>query len=64
MIGRVWRGWTTPEQADAYEHLLRDEIFPAILAKQIPGFRRIELFRRPAEAMDAITEAQGAPISD
>jgi antibiotic biosynthesis monooxygenase (ABM) superfamily enzyme len=50
VIGRVWRGWNTPEHADAYEHLLRDEIFPTIIAKQTPGFRRIELFRRPAGA--------------
>ncbi len=47
MIGRIWHGWTTPENADAYETLLRTEIFPAILAKQVQGFRRIELLRRP-----------------
>lgn len=46
MIARVWRGWTTPAQADAYEELLRSEIFPGILAKQLAGFLRIELFRR------------------
>jgi heme-degrading monooxygenase HmoA len=46
MIARVWRGWTTQALADTYEGLLRTEIFPGILAKQIPGFLRIELFRR------------------
>ncbi len=46
MIARVWRGWTTPAMADTYEALLRTEIFPDILAKQIEGFQRIELFRR------------------
>ena len=46
MIARVWRGWTTREMADAYERLLRGEIFPGILAKQLQGFLRIELFRR------------------
>lgn len=46
MIARVWRGWTTQAMADTYEGLLRGEIFPGILARQIQGFLRIELFRR------------------
>lgn len=46
MITRVWHGWTTPENADPYEALLRAEIFPGILAKRVAGFERIELFRR------------------
>ena len=46
MIARVWHGWTLPAQADIYEALLKGEIFPGILAKRIPGFLRIELFRR------------------
>ena len=29
MITRLWRGWTTPDKATAYENLLRSEIFPA-----------------------------------
>lgn len=45
MISRIWRGWTAPENAEAYEDLLRAEIFPSILARNINGFRRIELFR-------------------
>jgi heme-degrading monooxygenase HmoA len=45
MIARVWYGWTTPENGDAYENLLRDEIFPGILGRKIAGFRRIELYR-------------------
>ena len=46
MIARIWHGWTTPENADAYEALLRSEIFPGILAKGVAGFERIELLRR------------------
>ncbi len=46
MIARVWHGWTTQAMTDTYEGLLRGEIFPSILAKQLPGFVRIELFRR------------------
>ena len=45
-IKRVWHGWTTPENAAAYEKLLHDEVFPGIEAKQIPGYRSIELWRR------------------
>ena len=45
-IKRVWHGWTTPEYAAAYEKLLHDEVFPGIEAKQIPGYRSIELWRR------------------
>ncbi|WP_437759556.1 antibiotic biosynthesis monooxygenase family protein [Sorangium sp. So ce1389] len=47
MIRRIWHGWTSPENADTYEALLKTEIFPAILAKRVRGFRRIELLRRP-----------------
>jgi heme-degrading monooxygenase HmoA len=47
MIARVWHGWTTPENADAYERLLRTEIFPGISAKGVPGYRGIKLLRRP-----------------
>ena len=47
MIGRIWHGWTKPENADHYERLLREEIFPGIAAKKVPGYRGIQLFRRP-----------------
>ncbi|AUX41641.1 hypothetical protein SOCE26_030630 [Sorangium cellulosum] len=47
MIRRIWHGWTSAEDADTYEALLKTEIFPGILAKQVRGFRRIELLRRP-----------------
>jgi len=45
-IKRVWHGWTTPANAKAYEKLLREEVIPGIEAKQIPGYRQIELWRR------------------
>lgn len=47
MVVRIWHGWTTPENADAYERLLKSEIFPGIAAKNVPGYRSIELVRRP-----------------
>ena len=47
MVGRIWHGWTMPENADVYENLLRQEIFPGIAAKNVQGYRGIQLFRRP-----------------
>lgn len=46
MICRLWHGWTKPENADTYEHLLREEIFVGIAARGIPGYRGIHLLRR------------------
>ena len=45
-IERIWHGWTTPELADRYERLLREEIFPGIAAKGVEGYRGIRLLRR------------------
>lgn len=46
MIHRVWHGFTTRENADAYEHLLRNEIFAGIAARDLPGYVGIDLLRR------------------
>ncbi len=46
MISRIWHGWTTPENADIYEALLKEEIFVGIQNREIPGYRGIQLFRR------------------
>jgi antibiotic biosynthesis monooxygenase (ABM) superfamily enzyme len=46
MIFRIWHGWTKPENADVYENLLRNEIFPAIASKNVSGYRGIQLLRR------------------
>jgi len=46
MISRIWRGWMTPENADSYEELLKEEIFVGIENRDIPGYRGIQLLRR------------------
>ncbi len=46
MISRIWHGWTTPENADAYEALLKSEIFVGIQERKIDGYRGIHLLRR------------------
>ena len=45
-IKRIWHGWTSTENADEYQELLHNFIFPEIEAKNISGYRSIELFRR------------------
>lgn len=50
MIARIWHGWTTPENADAYESVLRTEVIPGIEAMAIPGLRgSVEVLRRDRE---------------
>ena len=44
MITRMWRGWTSDENADAYEHFLLSDLFPAM--RKIPGFRDADVLRR------------------
>ncbi|MBF1802351.1 antibiotic biosynthesis monooxygenase [Alloalcanivorax profundimaris] len=56
MIKRIWHGWTTHANADRYESLLKEEIFPGIEAKQVPGYRGIQLLRREhADEVEFIT---------
>jgi antibiotic biosynthesis monooxygenase (ABM) superfamily enzyme len=49
MICRVWKGWTTIDNAPAYERVVRGEVIPAIEALRIPGFLHIDLMRREAD---------------
>lgn len=46
MISRIWHGYTTPENADRYQAIVTGEVIPGILDMKIPGFERIELFRK------------------
>ncbi len=54
MICRIWRGWTTAANADAYEQIVRRDVIPGIEAKAIAGFRRIDLMRRPLANEDRV----------
>ena len=49
MIARIWHGYTTFENADVYEKLLKTEVFKGIEAKKIPGYQGIQLLRRELE---------------
>lgn len=51
MIARLWHGWTKPEDADAYENLLRTKILPAI--HRVPGYKGAWVMRRNTEDDEA-----------
>ena len=46
MITRIWRGWTSRDNAETYQTLIQTEIFPGIAARRVHGFRGISLLRR------------------
>jgi antibiotic biosynthesis monooxygenase (ABM) superfamily enzyme len=46
VISRIWHGWTTQANADAYEALLKSEIFTGTENRKIPGYCGIHLLRR------------------
>ena len=49
VIARIWHGWTTRENAEKYEQLLREEVLLEIAQRAIPGYKGAELFVREAE---------------
>ena len=75
MICRLWRGWTSLENADAYERIVRTEVIPGIEARKIPGFRHMDLMKRDLggeiefqtlmwfESIDAIKHFMGEDYS-
>ena len=46
MIARIWRGWTTPENADAYQRIVSQEVLPGIAARNLHGYHGAYLLRR------------------
>ena len=52
MISRLWHGWTTRANADAYEQLLRGEVLPAI--HRVKGFKGARLLRRDGKDKDEV----------
>ena len=70
MIVRVWHGWTSAADADAYERLLHTTVLPELTAR-VSGFRGGWVLRRPStgeeeflvitlfESLDAIREFAG-----
>jgi len=46
MIARIWHGWTTPENADAYYKVLTEQVIPQIESYKMEGYRKIKVLRR------------------
>jgi antibiotic biosynthesis monooxygenase (ABM) superfamily enzyme len=44
VITRLWRGWTSAENADPYERFLLEELYPSM--RGITGFRGADVLRR------------------
>ena len=71
MVSRIWHGYTTRDNSDAYENLLRNEIFIGIKGKNIQGYKGIQLLRRELptetefitimwfESLDSVVEFAG-----
>ena len=47
MIARVWRGWTNAENADAYERLLKEIVYPGL--QDIDGYRGGYILRQDGQ---------------
>jgi len=62
MICRIWRGWTTPDNADAYQQILVGEVMPAIGARNIAGYRDFQCMRRDIEGEDGAPEVEFTTI--
>ena len=61
MISRIWHGWTSRENADKYESMLRSEVLPGI--HRIKGYTGAYLLRRDAGAdVEFITITQFADM--
>ena len=71
MITRVWRGWTTPGNAGAYQRIVSTEVLPGIAQRDIQGYHGAYLLRRELgdevefmtillfESLDALREFGG-----
>jgi hypothetical protein len=55
MILRLWRGWATPGNADAYEQLLNGTIAPAIMRRGIAGLRELSVLRNEGDEVEFLT---------
>ena len=53
MVGRIWHGYTTPENADVYQKILTTEVIAGIADMNIKGYKSIQVLRR---TLDSETE--------
>ena len=50
MLARIWRGWTSPENADAYQRIVSEEVLPGIAARNLGGYHGAYLLRRDLDS--------------
>ena len=48
-IFRMWHAWTAPEQADVFESMLSNDLFPSIAARKVDGLLGMRLLRHPLQ---------------
>jgi hypothetical protein len=46
VIIRYWRGWTTHDNAAAYQKIVSETVLPSIAARQVEGYHGAYLLRR------------------
>jgi heme-degrading monooxygenase HmoA len=62
-ITRMWRGWTTEDAANDYEHFLLEELFPSM--RSIDGFLGADVLRRAdADEVAFVTLTRFRSITD
>ena len=49
MIARIWRGWTTPANADAYQQVVSTLVLPELASRNLDGYHGAYLLRREIE---------------
>ena len=50
VILRYWRGWTTPQNADAYQKIVSEQVLPGIAARRLAGYNGAYLLRRDLDS--------------
>ena len=45
-ILRIWKGWTSPENAPVYESMLKNEVFPEVVRKGVKGLEKVSISTR------------------
>ena len=54
-VARSWRGWPTLADADAYQAVAEEEVFPAIIARGIAGLGGAQVLRAD-DVVDGVVE--------
>ena len=56
MILRLWSGWTSGHNTQAYDDVLNTEVAPGIVARDLAGLERFDVWRRLPQEEDGESE--------